>query len=38
MMIAIEMLRQRRPWRAVLISSLAVFVTLSAMVVLWRGR
>ena len=37
-MIAIEMLRQRRSWRAVLISSLAVFVTLTAMVLMWRGR
>ena len=37
-MIAIEMRRQRRSWRAVLISSLAVFVTLTAMVVMWRAH
>ncbi len=38
LLIAAEMLRQRRPWRSVLISSLAVFATLTAMVVMWRGR
>ena len=38
LLMAIEMLRQRRPWRSVLVSSLAVFATLTAMVVMWRGR
>jgi len=39
LLIAIEMVRQHRPWRSVLIvSSLAVFATLTAMVVMWRGR
>jgi hypothetical protein len=38
LLIAFEMRRQQRPWRSVLISSLAVFATLTAMVLMWRGR
>ena len=38
LLIAMEMLRQRRPWRSVLISSLTVFAMLTAMVVMWRGQ
>lgn len=38
LLMAIEMLRHRRPWLSVLISSLAVFATLTVMVVMWRGQ
>jgi hypothetical protein len=38
LLIAFEMLRQRRSWRFVFVSSLAVFATLTAMIAMWRGR
>ena len=37
-LIAMEMRRQRLPWRSVLIRSLGVLAVLTAMIVMWRGR
>jgi hypothetical protein len=36
-LVALEMRRQRRRWRSVLISSLILFAALTAMIVMWRG-
>jgi hypothetical protein len=38
LLVAREMRRQRLSSRAVVIGSLVVFATLTAMIVMWRGR
>jgi hypothetical protein len=38
LLVAMEMRRQRLPWRSVFIGSLIVFGALTVMIVMWRGR
>ena len=38
LLLALEMRRQQRPWRAVLVSALVVLGTFTAMIIMWRGR
>jgi hypothetical protein len=37
-LIAMEVRRQRFSWRSVLLCSLVILGTLTAMIVMWRGR
>jgi hypothetical protein len=37
LLIALEMRRQRRPWQSILVSALVVFMTLTVMILMWRG-
>jgi hypothetical protein len=37
-LVAMEMRRQRLSWRSVFFGSLLVLSTLTAMIVMWRGR
>jgi hypothetical protein len=38
LLIAMEMRRQRRSWRTVLLSAVTVLATFTAMIMMWRGR
>jgi hypothetical protein len=38
LLVAMEMRRQRRPWRSVLIGSLVVLGIATVMILMWRGR
>jgi len=38
LLIAMEMRRQQMSWRSVLLCSLAVLGTMTAMILMWRGR
>lgn len=38
LLIGLEMRRQQRPWRSVLVRSLIVLGVFTALIVMWRGR